>query len=176
MNFGEDDAVITNILRMCRQSSILDYYSNLNGNNCTDFLTNIDEKIRLDDSSMIVYYRNIIHLEKSCIYNSFLNDYYRKIITRWRLSSHKLKVETERYSRNYVPRQSRVCLLCNILEDENHVVFVCPIYQLIRAKFQRLLSANTDIKSILNPNNIFVVETAQLLYDIEAMQKELCLQ
>ena len=123
---------------------------------------------------MIVYYRNLMHQEKSHIYNSFLNDYYRKIVTRWRLSSHKLKVETDRY--NNVPRESRVCLLCNILEDESHVNFVCPIYQSVRSKFQHLLAANTDIKSILNPNSLFVVEIAQLLYDIEDTRKHLKLQ
>ena len=111
---------------------------------------------------------------KSHIYNSFLNDYYRKIVTRWRLPSDKLKVETDRYSN--VPRESRVCLLCNILEDESHVIFVCPIYQSVRSKFQHLLAVNTDIKSILNPNSTFVVEIAQLLYDIEDTRKHLKLQ
>ena len=50
------------------------------------------------------------------------------------------------------------------------------IYQSVRSKFQHLLAANTDIKSILNPNSIFVIEIAQLLYDIEDTCKHLKLQ
>ena len=90
----------------------------------------------------------------------FINDYYRKIITRWRLSNHKLKIETGRYSRPIVQRVNRVYSICNILEDEDHVVFVCPAYQPVRNKFHRLLSTNSDIQTILNPKSEFIIETA----------------
>ena len=161
---------------MCRRSSIRDYYFNIRGNNCAEFLTAIDEKIRSDDSSMITYYRHLIYLEKSCIYDTFLNDYCRRIITRWRLSNHKLKIETGRYSRPFVQRADRVCTICNILEDEYHVVFVCPVYQTLRIKYRRLLSANDDIKSILNPKKESIIETAQLLYEVEKVRKEMNFQ
>ena len=76
--------------------STLDYYNNLHGNNYRDFMRELEEKIRTDDSSMISYYRNIIDPDISCIYNSFTNDHHRLIITRWRLSNHKLRIETGR--------------------------------------------------------------------------------
>jgi len=176
LNFSDNEAVITQIIRMCRRCSILDHYFSLRGNSCAVFLNDIDEKVRLDDSSMIMYYRNLVVLEKSCIYNSFINDYFRKIITRWRLSNHKLKIETGRYSRPVIPREDRICSICFILEDEHHAVFVCPAYESIRSKYYRLFSNNNDITSILSPSSEFIIETAQLLYDIEQIRKDLSLQ
>ena len=40
-----------------------------------------------------------------------MNDCYRRRITRWRLPNHKLKIETGRYSRRYIEREYRFCLL-----------------------------------------------------------------
>ena len=172
-SLSEDDTVILKLISLCKQSSILDYYFNLQGNNCSIFLTALEHKIQLDNSSMISYYRNLIKPEKSCIYQAFVNDYYRRIITRWRLSNHQLKIETGRYARPYVPREARRCVFCNLLEDEDHVIFVCPIYQPIRVKYTRLLTDNNSISMILNPNNNMVVDVAKLLYDIEALRDKL---
>ena len=106
----------------------------------------------------------------------FINDYYRKIITRWRLSNHKLKIETGKYSRPVVQRVNRVCSICNILEDEDHVVFVCPAYQTVRTKFHRLLSTNSDIQSILNLKSELIIETVLLLYDVEKIRNDMDFQ
>ena len=79
MGFFEHDTVTLDIIRICRRCSILDYYFNLGGKNCDNFLRNVKTKMQYDNTSMIVYYRNLMHQEKSHIYKSFLNDYYRKI-------------------------------------------------------------------------------------------------
>ena len=151
LNLSEQDATITNIIRMCRRSNFIDYYFNLQPNNCNVYLTNLTEKIRNADSPMISYYRNTIKLEKSSLYHTFLNDYYRKVITRWRLSNHKLRIETGRYTRPKTPREDRKCNICNLLEDENHVIFFCPAYDEIRTKHQVLMT-NNSINLILNPD------------------------
>ena len=157
-SFSDDDAVIVNVMQLCKRSSFMDYYYNLNGNNCLNFLSALEEKIRNVDRSMI-YYRNLIHVEKSCIYTSFLNDYYWKIITRWRLSCHKLKIETGRYARPFIPREERICETCNTKDDE-HAIFICPVYHNARQNFIHLLSINNSIEDILNPKREYVIDIA----------------
>ena len=45
------------------------------------------------------------------------------LITRFRLGSHRLPIETGRWQR--IPRLERVCPLCNVLGDEHHFLFEC---------------------------------------------------
>ena len=151
----------------------MDYYYNLNGNNCLNFLSALEEKIRNVDRSMISYYRNLINVEKPCIYTSFLNDYYRKIITRWRLSCHKLKIETGRYARPFIPREERICETRNKIDDEHHAIFICPVYHNARQNFIHLLSINNSIEDILNPKREYVIDIANLLDEIQDIQKDL---
>ena len=44
-------------------------------------------------------------------------------ITRFRLGSHKLPIETGRWSRT--PRENRLCPICHVLGDEYYFVFRC---------------------------------------------------
>ena len=44
-------------------------------------------------------------------------------ITRFRLGSHYLPIETGRWSRK--PRNERLCHSCEVLGDEFHLVFTC---------------------------------------------------
>ena len=97
---------------------------------------------------MIIYYRRLLYPEKSCIYNMFVNNSYRKIITRWKLSNHKLNIETCKYCHPVVQRVNGVCTISNILEDEDHVIFVCPAYQTVRNNSHRLHSTNSDNHSL----------------------------
>ena len=85
----------------------------------------------------------------SAIYDSFMREDYRILITRWRLSCFDLQVETGRY--RGIPRDERVCPICNVLEDEEHVIFNCRAYDTIRTQFADLLEENATVKDILNP-------------------------
>ena len=114
----------------------------------------------------------LVGLENSCIYSHYINDYYRIIITRWRLSSHKLMVEVGRHRRPIVPREERVCSMCGVLEDEQHVIFTCPLYDNIRNKYEEVVT-NRTIAKFLNPDSNMVVSTARLLYGIEKLRKDL---
>ena len=172
-SLSEDDAVILKLISLCRNCSIMNYYFNLHGNNRSIFLATLEKKIHFDNSSMILFYRNLIKPEKSCRYQAFVVDYYRRIITRFRLSNHQLRIETGRYARPYVHRKARVCMLCNLLGDEDHVIFVCPIYQEIRVKYTRLLMDNCSIMAIMNPNNNVIVDISKMLYDIEELRDKL---
>ena len=44
-------------------------------------------------------------------------------MTKFRLGSHKLSIETKRWSG--LEREDRLCVSCNILGDENHVIYEC---------------------------------------------------
>ena len=152
---------------------VASYYRNLHGDECERFMNDMEGKINTDNRSMVVYYRTIANSELSNIYTSFTNDYFRKIVTRWRLSNHSLKIETQRYCRPHIPRENRVCTLCNKLEDEAHVIFECPLYHAVRRRHELLLAAKQNIKDLLNPEHDNIIDTAKLLYDIEHARKDL---
>ena len=50
---------------------------------------------------------------------------YASDFCRLRLSSHSFPVETGRWRR--IPRNERMCPHCNILGDEIHYIYTCPI-------------------------------------------------
>lgn len=63
------------------------------------------------------------------------NDYMRKEMSRLRLSSHSLLIETGRY--NNVVRNLRLCKCCNlnVVESEFHFMLCCPLYRNLRQKY-----------------------------------------
>ena len=72
-------------------------------------------------------------------YLNILPNKLRVAISRLRLSSHQLCIETGRYSQNRVDRAQRICTLCkkSDIEDEYHFVLVCPVYSILRQKYIR---------------------------------------
>ena len=55
--------------------------------------------------------------------------------TRLRLSSHRLRIETGRWSR--IPRENRLCA-CGVIQDEAHAIQVCPNVGHIRQRYDVL--------------------------------------
>ena len=109
-----DAATVKHVVDMCTGDDMIKYNNNLHGHHQEDNLCK--RRIMNCESSMITYYRYIISPVKSCIYNSFLHDYFRFIITRWRLSNHKLKIEVGRYTKPLTSRNERLCDYCELLE------------------------------------------------------------
>jgi len=63
----------------------------------------------------------------------------RKIMTkisRFRTSSHSLRIETGRHQKPIIPAPDRICEKCslNIVEDEIHCLVVCPSNKIYRDK------------------------------------------
>ena len=59
---------------------------------------------------------------------------YKRLISKFRLSSHNLAIETGRY--NNISMNDRLCKFCNTdIEDEFHFVLICPNYSEIRKKY-----------------------------------------
>ena len=61
----------------------------------------------------------------------------RAALSRLRLSSHKLLIETGRYANIRLERNERKCTFCDIndLEGEYHFVLVCPVYADLRKEY-----------------------------------------
>jgi hypothetical protein len=60
---------------------------------------------------------------------------YRIALTRFRISSHDLLIETGRHTN--IDRQNRICKNCNMnmIESEYHFLLVCPKYRDLRKKY-----------------------------------------
>ena len=75
-------------------------------------------------------------------YLAILPFHKRKLLTRFRISSHKLMVERGRYKKLDVSQ--RLCQNCslNLVEDETHFLFQCPAHASDRNK---LISVSSEI-------------------------------
>ena len=102
-------------------------------------------------------------------------EYLRIIVTRWRLSNHELRVETGRYVRPVLARDERTCSLCvSEVEDEEHAIYHCPLYNTVRVKYAELLGRYQLITSVFNPRNVSdACLLGMFLKDIEDIREDL---
>ena len=107
------------------------------------------------------------------MYDEFLNERKRVTISRWRLSSHQLKIETGRYTTPKTPHNDRTCSVCPTkIEDEWHVIFDCPLYHVVRTRCNKLIVKYSSINKILNPVSIIdAEELGSMLMHIESIRK-----
>ena len=164
------EAVVRSVMQMCEDSIVISYYSQLKIGYATNDIIEREKRIAESTASMCIYYCNFNFIGKNCIYSSFLNDYHRYIISRWRLSNHDLKIETGRYTKPCTPREERLCNVCNSIEDEYHVIFVCPLYTTIRHNYVDLVESN-NISMFLDPSFNRMKRTANFLHEIELFRK-----
>ena len=86
-------------------------------------------------------------------------------MTRLRLCSHSLEIETGRWDRPETDRKDRHCFYCKThgkheVEDEGHFLIICPLYRDLR---ETLLPQN-----ILHDNSLRIEDkVTQILSDIE---------
>ncbi|KAL4219933.1 hypothetical protein ACF0H5_020345 [Mactra antiquata] len=91
----------------------------------------------ISESNYMFYYK---HFKLNFKFEKYLDNIclkYRKGLSKLRLTSHTLEVETGRYGRNRVSRQERNCKICRTIdiEDEYHFVIICPFYKNLRENF-----------------------------------------
>ena len=108
------------------------------------------------------------------------NDLDRRNLARCRTSSHKLLIEYGRYTTPKTPVAERTCAQCPLkaIEDERHVLMICPQYvshrflvtkhltlcHLSAHVVNRLLRENRKtITKILSGKNLFKNVTLQIL-------------
>ena len=104
-------------------------------------------KQRLQDNFITHWYQEIRNSSTYQLYKEFkvnfgFEDYlvnivnykYRYALSKLRLSSHLLSIETGKFSKNSIPRDRRLCIYCNHheLENEFHFLLQCPIYSELR--------------------------------------------
>ena len=89
----------------------------------------------LNKSSRALFYRTIASFESQFYLDAVTVKKWRVALSRLRVSSHRLGIETGRWGRNRVAITQRKCQLCNILEDEYHFIFECPAYNEIRNQY-----------------------------------------
>ena len=133
------------------------------------------ERLQSEETTKIALYKEITNLEhNNAFYQSFVNDELRMIVTRWRLSCHKLRVETGRYTVPITPRNERFCKICPIVEDEFHALFHCPAHTFVRLEFHTLLCKYNTVKLILNPQSPEdVVKVGMYIREVEKNMKKL---
>ena len=170
---SEEDAIVKTVIRICADSRMIRYYESLSNNNTDRDINDRETRIMESESSMCAYYRELDLVRKTSLYSSMLYDYYRVILTRWRLSNHSLAIETGRYTRPYTERPDRVCTMCNSLEDENHVIYLCPRYNDLRLQNASLLERVSTLAEFLNPAESDMKETASYIRGIETRRQEL---
>ena len=98
---------------------------------------------------------------------------HRASLNRFRCSCHDLRIERDRYlpAAAKPPRHMRTCLMCasSSVEDEQHMVFHCPLYAPVRFEFADLFSTSHNLDSFLNQNQDRV---AQFVYTCSELRRD----
>ena len=168
LSLNEDEAMVKSLLELCKDTPIVHYYESLSANNKQKNILDRQTRISQSDASMLQYYTSIVNVDvKSNIYSNFVDDRHRRVITRWRLSNHKLRIETGRYHVPFIERRDRKCFICNVLEDERHAIYMCPSFALIRQNYVDLLEKYPSVILLLNPDPADIYKTANLITEID---------
>ena len=115
----------------------------------------------------------------------------KKYLSKLRLGSLELKIETGRYSRPRLEISERICPICvesklrdglePEIETEIHFLFFCEMYKSLRERWNQTLSKpenfenvdeTTKLKLVLN-DHITVKATAQFIVDAFNMRRQM---
>ena len=92
---------------------------------------NVDRSAVLDEYKL---YKNIFSFE---VYLLCVPKDLRMYLTRFRISSHSLRIQTGRYETNIIARNERYCIYCGSrdIKDTYHFICICPYYSTLRSKY-----------------------------------------
>ena len=161
-NLHNDDAVVKGVLHRYAShvndffpQNMLKYYEELQDNNVKTNIQDRECRIRESPKTMCKRHVNMSLMnEPKILYKSMHNDEDRITITRWRLSSHPLFIETGRRKRPKIPDTERKCMICLVIEDEEHAIFHCAAHISVRYQFRELLSRYKTVKDIFDPQTV----------------------
>ena len=94
------------------------------------------EKFKNQNTSKALTYREInpeLAIHKVYTSSEYINERERLSFTKFRLSSHHLKIETGRWAR--IDAENGVCDCGNGVQNEQHVLFSCPKTESKRREF-----------------------------------------
>ena len=90
-NLDDEEAVVTSILNLCKDTPIVEYYESLSSNNKADNIQQREARILQSTASMTRYYVSMVDVSiKSNIYTNFVDGGLCSVITQWRISNHRL--------------------------------------------------------------------------------------
>jgi hypothetical protein len=119
----DDNMVLETLRRACHQVFLLPGMPSKLAAYHTDFAAPLDARAQL------VGWRRAVHFDMPISLHKL------KLLVRFRLSCHHLAVETGRWLSVHIDH--RRCHLCALgaVQDEHHVLFVCPTFQPVRNKY-----------------------------------------
>ena len=114
-------------------------------------------KTKLEASTKADTYRKFKTEMKAESYIKTLNIRKERVaFTKFRVSDHKLYIETGRHQRPIIPRENRFCFICaNKIEDEQHFLLECKLYG-SQNKFTRLIENSDDTFTTLTNDEKFI--------------------
>jgi hypothetical protein len=121
-------------------------------------------KHKLENSSKLTFYSTFKtdhNLEK---YLVLIKDpYKRKCLSRFRVSSHNLQIEIGRYQN--IPREERLCEICNSgeVENETHFLLFCKAYEHSREDHRSSLENASSNEIKLNSQTLSADLMSQLI-------------
>ena len=94
-----------------------------------------------------------------CYLNSINNQKFRVALSKLRASSHDLEIERGRYVRPKLDINQRLCLSCNVVEDEEHFAIICKDNKVEREIFfDKLLEIDPSFANLTSREKfIFLV-------------------
>ena len=91
----------------------------------------------------------------------------RKYISKLRLGSLEIRIETGRFSRPRLDENERICLLCNgndpsqsensTIENECHFLFTCSLYDQIRTVWKSKMQLPDNYADLVDSEKLKIV-------------------
>ena len=139
---------------------------------------------RLNESSRAIFYRQICVFQFQPYLEKITHKKFRNALSKIRLSSHtcRLHIESGRWNRPHpIPRENRLCSVCNVLEDEFHLIFECTLYEnerqhFIKPYYRRRYSMFKLIELFHSSNKTTLNKLGNYVYKCFEKRKEITLR
>ena len=138
INASIDETPLAKVYKMCEAKSTGGYrfIKRMLDNPVDEVLAQVKRKMKNETGSKAMKYKEInpdLHVHKVYTSDIYIDERKRVDFTRFRTSSHRLKVETGRWAR--IELVDRVCDCGRGVQDESHAVFDCERTETIRDKY-----------------------------------------
>ena len=105
-------------------------------------------------------------LSVSCVYSSsvIIPEYLRIAYSRIKLSSHRLRIETGRWTRPITPEADRICPCREGVQSEEHVLLNCPLTAGLRDN-TAALNVDPHVSELLTLSSYDAHEVCKLCFE-----------
>ena len=138
VNAGITETPLAKVYKMCETKGTGGYrfIKRMLDNPVEECLLDVKRAMNNASSSKALKYKEMNPgLNVHTVYNSnvYIDERKRVVFTKFRTSSHSLRIETGRWAR--IDREDRLCSCGQGVQDESHVVFNCERTEAIREKY-----------------------------------------